>query len=195
MLFHLPVALIMLGVLHLLIPANLILPVAAFGLALNMSYLNRVYLFYIAVAVKDRSWLHKLSAIEEAKDVSIFYITDKHSIQGDPHNPINSPAYSFYMFEWLWGNKTRIGFPVLSAQRDRYDRQRTIDMIHRTSFESEMRDIKVDGTHANLLISDGVAQSPMWVAIRYLKERYLPGGNVAKVLADATDVSVVRIGA
>jgi hypothetical protein len=195
MLFHLPAALLVLGVLHLLIPASLVLPVAAFVLALNMSYLIWLYLFYIAVAVKDRSWLHKLSGIDAAKDVSIFYITDKHSIQGDPHNPINSPAYSFYMFEWLWGNRTRIGFPVLSAQQGRYDQRRIVDMIHRTSFDSEMQDIRLDGTHANLVISDGVAQSPMRIAIRYLKERYLPGGNIAKVLEDATDVRVVRVGA
>jgi hypothetical protein len=195
MLFHLPVALIILGVLHWFVPANLILPVATFILAVNMSYLNWLYLFYLAVAVKDRSWLHKLSGIEEAQDVSIFYIADKHSIQGDPHNPINSPAYSFYMFEWLWGNKTRIGFPVLAAPQGRYDRRRIVDMIHRTSFDSEMQDIKIDGTHANLLISDGVAQSPMWIAIRYLKEKYLPGGDVARVLADVTDVRVVRMGA
>jgi hypothetical protein len=58
-----------------------------------------------------------------------------------------------------------------------------------------MQDIKIDGAHANLLISDGVAQSPMWIAIRYLKEKYLPGGNVARVLADVTDVRVVRMGA
>jgi hypothetical protein len=35
----------------------------------------------------------------------------------------------------------------------------------------------------------------MWIAIRYLKEKYLPGGNVARVLADVTDVRVVRMGA
>lgn len=194
MLFHLPVALIILGGLHLLIPVRLILPVATFVLAVNASYLNWIYLFYTAVSVKDRSWLHKLSGIDEAKDVSIFYIADKHSIQGDPHNPMNSPAYSFYMFEWLWGDKARIGIPVLSTQQARHDRRRIIDTIHRTSLSDEMQDIKIDGTHANLLILDGVEQSPMRIAIRYLKERYLPGGNIAKVLEDATEVSVVRIG-
>ncbi len=192
MLFHLPMALIVLGALNLLLPAALILPVAAFVLALNMSYLNWLHLYYIAVTVKERSWLHKLANVDGVKKKSIIYIADDHSIQGDPHIAQSSPTYSFYMFEWLWGERTRVGFPASALHGQRLQRVEIVELIRRSSSEEEMKDVDIDGSHASIVITDGLERSPMRIAVRYLKEKYLPGGDVKKILADAADLKYVE---
>lgn len=191
MLFHLPVSLIVLGGTSLLFPTELNVLVMAFVLAANMVYLNRVYLYYIAVVAKNRSWLLKLSKIDAARRISVFYITDMHSIRDDPYFPQQSPAYSFYMFEWLWGDKTHIGVHVPAAHQQRLHGEEIVDMIARTSFDYDMQQVDIHGAQAKILIRDGIEPTPIIVALRYLKERYRRGGNVQRVLEDVTDLEYI----
>ncbi len=193
MLFHLPVSLMTLGVAGLLFPANIMLSVLVFILAANMVHLNSVYLYYIAVVAKDRSWLYKLSKIPDANKTSIFHISDNHSIQGDHYFPQNSPAYSFYMFEWLWGDKTHIGVHVPESHRQRLQGEQISKLLVATTLDYDMKEVNIHGVQARLVISDGVTRSPVWIALMYLKERYLPGGNVEEVLKDITDLNYARV--
>jgi hypothetical protein len=159
----------------------------------NVIHLNSVYLYYIAVVAKDRSWLYKLSKISGANKHSFFYISDSHSIQGDHYYPQDSPAYSFYMFDWLWGEKTRIGVQVPESYTERLEGEQIKELLTGTSFEYDMQGVNVHGSQARLVISDGVKRAPIWVALKYLKERYRPGGNVEKVLGDLTELRYEKI--
>jgi len=193
MLFHLPVSLMILGMAGLLLPANIMLSALVFILAANMVHLNSVYLYYMAVVAKDRSWLYKLSKIPGANKTSIFHISDNHSIQGDRHFPQNSPAYSFYMFEWLWGDKTRIGVHVPASHPQRLQGEQISKLLVATTVDYDMQEVNIHGSQARLVISDGVTRSPIWIALMYLKERYRPGGNIEKVLEDITDLNYAQV--
>jgi len=193
LLFHLPVSLMILGAAGLLLPAKVVLPVLVFILAVNLVHLNLVCLYYIAVAAKDRSWLYKLSRIDGAAKTSVFYITDNHSIQGDHYFPQNSPAYSFYMFEWLWADKTRVGIHVRASHQQRLQGEQISKLLAATTLDYDMQEVNIHGSHARLVISDGTKRTPIWIALMYLKERYLPGGKVERVLEDITDLSYAQV--
>jgi hypothetical protein len=152
-----------------------------------------VYLYYIAVVAKDRSWLYKLSKIDSANRTSFFYISDNHSIQGDHYFPQNSPAYSFYMFDWLWGDRTRIGIQVPGSYAQRLQGDQILELITATTLGYDMQGVNIHGFQARLVISDGVKRAPIIVALMYLKERYLPGGNVEKVLEDVTELKYEEV--
>lgn len=192
-LFHLPVSLMILGISSLLFPTNVMFAAVVFILVVNMIHLNSVYLYYIAVVAKDRSWLYKLSKIDSANRNSFFYISDNHSIQGDHYYLQDSPAYSFYMFDWLWGDKTRIGIQVPASYARRLEGEQIRRVINDTTLGYDMQEVNVYGSQARLLISDGVKGAPVWVALMYLKERYLPGGKVEKVLEGVTELKYEKI--
>ncbi len=193
LLFHLPVSLMILGAVGWLFPAGIMFAVLAAILAVNIVHLNLVYLYYIAVAAKDRSWLHKLSRIPEARKTSIFYISDNHSIQGDHLFPQNSPAYSFYMFGWLWGDKTHIGLHMRASPRRRLPAEQISALLVATTLDYDMREVNIHGPHARLAISDGTERTPTRIALRYLKARYFPGGNVERLLEEITDLDYAEI--
>lgn len=193
MLFHLPVSLIILGLAGLLFPTRVMLSLVVFVLVLNILHLNFVYLYYIAVVVKDRSWLYKLSRVDNAGRHSFFYISDSHSIQGDRYYPQNSPAYSFYMFEWLWGSKTHIGFAVPPSQHERLSGEQIRELLVATTLDYDMQEVNIHGSQARLEISNGVERSPIRVALMYLKEKYLPRGNVEKFLDRVTDLKYAAL--
>jgi hypothetical protein len=181
MLFHLPVSLILMGALSLIFSKDIAFAILITIMVINCVFLNHMYLDYIAVAAKERSWLHKLGQIMDAKKISVFWIKDDHPIRRFS----NFPAYFFYMFEWLWGEKTRIGIEIESAS---WPPQAVTpeNLIAGTTVDYEMEGVNVSGPHASLVISDGANWSPVKVAMLYLKERYLPGGDVKRVLEKIT---------
>jgi hypothetical protein len=195
MLFHFPVSLIILGMTGWLLSPTVMFGTIMFMLACNAMHLNLVYLHHIAVAVKNRSWLYKLSRIERAKGASIFLITDRHSIKGDPCNPEQEhrPAYLFCMFEWLWGDKTHCGFLFAEPVRARLASDQIAKEIARSTLDYDMREVNAAGAQARLLISDGTGHSSIKVALLYLKERYLPGGDVARLLENVTDLEYAEL--
>jgi hypothetical protein len=192
MLFHLPVAMIVLGVAALVLPPNFAFAALVLVLAANAAYLLRLYLYYIAVVAKERSWLHKLKALDGARQTAVFSITDHHSIQGDPVFPQNSPAYAFYMFEWLWGEKTHLGIHVPPQQMLRIPPEVVATEITQTSLDYEMGGIDVRGPQARLHIHDGAERSPMRVALRYLKACYA-GAGLEQVLDEVTELRFERL--
>jgi len=193
LLLHLPVSLMLLGAITLLVPADAVLSVIVFVLLVNFIHLNSVYLYFIAVVAKDRSWLYKLSKIDRAKGNSFFYIEDTHSIQGDKYFPQNSPAYSFYMLDWLWGGGTHIGLMVSQSRSERLNSDQISKLMIETTLAFDMQGVNTHGSQATLEISDGVERSPIRVALKYLRERYLPGGNVQRILERVTDLKYAAL--
>jgi len=191
MLFHLPVALIVLGTTGLLFSTSVMLSAIAFVLVNNAIHLNLTYLHHIAVAVKNRSWLYKLSKIEGARKTSVFLITDHHSMRGDPFNPEQEhrPAYLFYMFEWLWGDKTRCGLPVDESFQGPMASDRVSQELVGSTFDYDMQEVNIQGPQAKVIISDGRLPPTLMIALFYLRRRWMRGGNVEKVLEEATEVS------
>jgi len=188
LLFHLPVSMMILGATGLLVPAGAMVPLLVFLIAVNAVHLNLVCLYYIAVAAKDRSWLYKLARIPGARANSVFYVIDEHSIQGDHYFPQTSPAYAFYMFDWLWGERTHIGFHVRVSHRGRMSDEEIRKQMTATTLEYDMEEVDIRGSHAMLVISDGLRRTPLYLALLYLTEKYRPGGNVDKVLEDIADL-------
>jgi len=193
LLFHLPVSMILFGIICLLSPPNTMTPVMVFLLLVNVIHLNSVYLYYIAVSVKDRSWLYKLSKFDTAKANSLFYILDNHSIQGDRFYPQDSPAYSFYMFDWLWSDKSHVGITVRSSRIDLLNDKQISELLIATTLDYDMQDVDVHGRQAKLEISNGLERSPINVAFKYLREKYLPGGNVERILDRVCDLDYARL--
>jgi hypothetical protein len=191
LLFHLPVSMMVLGAGGTLLSARAFVPAMVLILAVNAVHLNLVYLYYVAVAAKDHSWLHKLDRIPGARAQSVFYLHDQHSIQGDHYFPQLSPAYSFYMFDRLWGERTHIGFHVRASHRGRLSDEEIRRRMSATTLEYDM-DVDIHGSHAKLVISDGLTRTPLRLAAMYLIAKYLPGGDMNKILEDIADLGYVE---
>jgi hypothetical protein len=195
MLFHLPVALIVLGTTALVSSPGVTLFVIGFILLINAIHLNLTYLHHIGVAVKNRSWLYKLSRIEGARTNSVFLITDRHSLQGDAFNQDQEhrPAYLFYMFEWLWGDKTRIGIPVNESCAGAIAVDQVSQELIRSTFEYDMQEVNVRGAQARVIISDGPLRPPSMIPLFYLRRRCLRGAKVEEVLELATELKYTAL--
>lgn len=192
MLFHLPVALIQLAATAWLSPAPMLATIA-FLLVCNAIHLNLIYLHHLAVTVKNRSWLQKLAEATHTRSRSIFLIADYHSIRGDQSSPgqEHRPAYLFYMFEWLWGGKTRCGFPVPPSFPRRLSNEEVSSGIASTTLDYDMQQVNRRGTQLKVLITDGIGRSATKTSLLYLRHRYFPGGNVKALLEGVTDVQFV----
>ena len=190
MLFHLPVSLIVLGAVGWTFPAHVMLPAIAFMLTNNAIYLNLTYLHHIGAAVKNRSWLYKLSKIEGARDISVFLVTDLHSIRGDPFVPEQEhrPAYLFYMFEWLWGDKNHCGIPVDEAFHERLPADQVSRALVESTLDYDMGQVNVLGPQARVVISDGPLRPSSMIPLFYLRRRWLRAGKVEGVLEAATEL-------
>lgn len=195
MLFHLPVALITLGLAGLLLSGTALVSAIVAMLVANAAHLNLTYLHHLAVSVKNRSWLHKLSRSKKAENASIFLVTDLHSIRGDPSNPDQEhrPAYLFYMFEWLWADKRRCGFPVAEDFHRRLQSEEVSERVRSTTLDYDMQNVDRRGGQIKLVITDGLGRSPIKVAVLYLKERYFTGGKLEALLESVTTVKLVAI--
>lgn len=194
MLFHLPVSMILLAAVSWL-PAVPALLLIAFLLACNAIYLNWVYLHHLAVSVKNRSWLHGLAKSEKARHTAIFLVSDLHSIRGDRVNPEQEhrPAYLFHMLGWLWGDSTRCGFPVDASLNRRLSDEEVSREIVNSTFDYDMQEVNTRGPQSKLVIREGVARSPLKVALLYLRHRYLPGGNLPRLLESVTDLKLIEL--
>ena len=97
------------------------------------------------------------------------------------------------MFEWLWADKTRIGIHVSASHRQRLQGEQISKLLAAATLEYDMQEVNIRGSHARLVISDGTKRTPIWIALMYLKERYLPGGKVERVLEEITDLNYAQV--
>jgi hypothetical protein len=194
LLFHLPVALIVLGVLGLALPPHLVLPALAVLLAANAVHLNLTYLHYLAAWVKNRSWLHKLARVPAARQASVLLVDDRHSLRADPSLPEQEhrTAYLLFMFEWLWGERSRCGI-VVAGGGGRLAPEQVARELAATTLEAETRQVDVNGAQGRVVIEDGARRTPAHVALLYLRKRYLPGEELEPFLDSVTCVTFVAL--
>lgn len=160
-LLHLPVALILLGALHWVIPLHMIMHVTlllviSFGLYLNIQYLN-----YLSVYVKNRSWLFHLFNQPASCDISIFQVVDNHSIQ----QPIPHLAY---LFEWLWGDLSRFGISEPNPRHVPYSSEEIRIAIRNTRLDYDFEAVDVTGAQATIIIKSGTIRMPEIIALEYI---------------------------
>jgi hypothetical protein len=192
LLFPLPVALIQFGVMSILLPAQAIFPVLVFLIMVNAIFLNYNYLLYLAVYVKNRSWLFNLSHLPAVQSISIFQICDIHHLRGDeciPRNEHNT-ASLFYMFNWLWSDLTRAGLYELVPRNSPYASDEILTKLHNSTIDYEMVDVDIDGPQARVIIETGNTQSPMEISLMYIRARYFACDKMAALLSSVTSIDV-----
>ena len=168
-LLHLPVALIILGFIHIVFPAQSMVYIVMFIAIVFSIYINMKYMHYIAVYVKNRSWLYHLAKHPNASRISIYQITDNHFLRGDP-NPQNEhkPAYFVYMFEWLWGDVKRFGIPELKIRNLPYTEIDIKKEIDATTLNYALDAIDTAGLQARVTIKSGNIDSYFYIARTYI---------------------------
>jgi hypothetical protein len=164
-------------------------------LVANAIYLNLTYLHHLAVGLKNRSWLRKLTQAPQAKAASIILLIDQHSLRGDPMNAEQEhrPAYLFYMFEAAWGDKQRCGFPISGLLSRRLEAAEITDRMAATTLDYDMREVDVEGAQLQVIVSDGKDNMATRLALRYLRARYLLRGDITAMLESVTEVRLVAI--
>lgn len=194
-LFHLPVALILLGLIHLIIPLHMsmfftLLIVVTFGL-----YLNRQYLHYLAAYVKNRSWLFNLYNHPGSHNFTIFQVVDRHFIHGDVYNPEQEHriAYLHYMFEWLWSDQSRLGIPELKPRLDPYSSADIDIAIRKTTLEYDLDAINVSGAQARIIIETGIIRSPLLIAISYIVYSLFQKNRLPDFLRKVTTIKIDKL--
>jgi hypothetical protein len=194
LLFPLPVALMQFGVMNIVLPDQAITPIVVFLIITNAIYLNYIYLLYLAVYVKNRSWLFNLSHLPEAQSISIFQICDIHHLRGDKYIPSNEhkTAYLFYMFNWLWGDLMHVGIYELVLRNSPYARDEVLIELRNSTLDYAMTDVDIDGPQARVIVKTGNIQSPMKIALMYIQARYFVRNKMAPLLSRVTSVDVHR---
>jgi hypothetical protein len=194
-LLHLPVALILLGLIHSIIPIHMslyftLLIVVTFGL-----YLNTQYLYYLAVYVKNRSWLLNLYNHPESHSFSIFQVVDKHFIRGDVVNPEQEHriAYLHYMFEWLWSDQSRLGIPELKLRDAPYSSTDIDIAIRKTTLGYDLDAVNVSGAQARITIEPGIIRSPLLIAIMYIGCNLFQKHRLSGLLRQVTTIKIDKL--
>ena len=168
-LLHLPVALIILGLIHIVFPAQSMGYIVMFIAIVFSIYINMKYMHFIAVYVKNRSWLYHLSKYPGSSRISIYQIVDNHFLRGDsdPHNEHKS-AYLVYMFEWLWGDVKRFGIPELKIRNLPYTEIEIKKEIDATTLNYALDAIDIAGLQARVTIKSGNIDSYFYIARTYI---------------------------
>lgn len=194
LLFPLPVALMQFGVMNIVLRDQAITPIAVFLIITNAIYLNYIYLLYLAVYVKNRSWLFNLSHYPEAESISVFQICDTHHLRGDQYIPSNEhkTAYLFYMFNWLWGDLTRVGIYELVPRNSSYTSDEVLTELRNSTIDYAMTDVDINGSQARVIVKTGNIQSPMKIALMYIQARYFVRLKMDWLLSNVTSFDVHR---
>jgi hypothetical protein len=194
LLFPLPVALMQFGVMNILLPDQALMPIVAFLIITNAIYLNYIYLFYLAVYVKNRSWLFNLSHFPDAQSISIFQICDIHYLRGDQCIPSNEhkTAYLFYMFNWLWGDLTRVGIYELVPRNSPYTSDDVLIELRNSTIDYAMTNVDIDGPQARVIVKTGNIQSLVKIALIYIQARYFSRNKMNWLLCNVTSLDVHR---
>lgn len=192
LLFPLPVALMQFGVMNILLLDQALIPIILFCIITNAIYLNYIYLLYLAVYVKNKSWLFKLSHLPAVQSISIFQICDIHHLRGDKYIPLNEhkTPYLFYMFNWLWGDLSRVGIYELVPRNSPYTRDEVLIELRNSTIDYAMTDVNIDGPQTRVIVKTGNIQSPMKIAIMYIIARYFVSNKMAPLLSRVTSVDV-----
>jgi hypothetical protein len=193
MLLHLPFSMIVFGLLTTLtsdskvLTAMLIFFILACGF-----YIIRSYLYYLAVYVKDRSWLSKLKNVPGIEEFSIFQVIDDHWLKSDLRNRNQDypPVCLYYMFDRLWsGQPTFFGMREF-VPRGPYTEDEVLVAIEGTTISYDMVNINRSGRQARVTIKGGETKSSFRIALLYLRARVFnkQPSRMDNLLATVTNV-------
>lgn len=194
LLLPLPVALVQFGVMNILLPDHAIMPIVVFLIITYAIYLNYNYLLYLAVCVKNKSWLFNLSHLPAVRSISMFQICDTHYLRGDPCIPSNehNTASLFYMFNWLWGDLSHVGIYELVPRNSPYTSDEVLAELRNSTIDYAMTDVDIDGPQARVIVKTGNIQPPLKIALMYIQGRYFVRNMMTQLLSSVTSVDVHR---
>lgn len=195
MLIHLPSALIIFGLLNLCISDSKSLQIVLLiYLVITCIFNIRNYLYYLAVYVKDYSWLYKLKNIKKIEEIGIFQVIDNHLLKGDLCNISQDyrPAYLSFMFDWLWKSEvSRFGIREF-APRPAYSFQELSDAFENTTIPYVFTKIDTNSKQARIVINNGFKLSFYIIALKYIKAKYFSNNKreLTDILEGVTSIEL-----
>lgn len=198
MLVHLPSSLIVYGVISLTIKDPVFFQsILLFYLLCTCVFNVRNYFYYLAVFIKDHSWLSKLKANKSIEEISIFQVIDNHSLIGDlTHKPQDyRPVYLHYMFDWIWKTEpSRFGIREYD-RRECYSKEELLDAFEKTTIPYAIEDkINLNSKQARIIIKNGINNRHyLIIALKYIiafKIKKYNGRYLENVLKEAADIEI-----
>ncbi|MBU1152820.1 hypothetical protein KKB84_02475 [bacterium] len=192
-LLALPMALIIFGAGSMIQKPSVIAPFLGVLIIAHIIYLNYNYLCLLAVYAKNRSWLLNLGKISLAKDISIFGVCNRHQICAslDAHP---ETIYLVYMFEWLWGDVTRLGINELKPRKIAYTPEEVKAEIYKTTIDYALQGIDPYGKQAQLIVRQGEqGLSEVQTAVRYLIYRFFKRDKFEDFLSGITQLELIPL--
>ncbi|MFH0986190.1 MAG: hypothetical protein V1882_11790 [Candidatus Omnitrophota bacterium] len=193
----LPMALVVFGSANaVLVPAALpyFLGVVVVSGAL---YLNYTYLCLLSDYVKNISFLANLAKIPSAKETSVLLVHDTHTLRFLAiDQPEHRPPYLIYMFEWIWGDVTRIGFAETYERMTPYPSDEVREhILHRTTIPYSLQGIDPCGKQALVTVKDGQRNciGEVRTALKYHYFRFLKRHKLDEYLSRVTQVDLFPI--
>lgn len=191
LLLALPSALLIVGSSHLILNAKSIVVFWTVVLVASVVYLNYIYLCWLAVWAKNRSFLYNMSQIPAAKELSIIGVCDQHPVRGsfDDGHPEHAAVYLTYMFTYIWGHVRQLGMYESSPRFLPYLPAEISATISASSIDYALSDINKNGLQGMFVIKPGkLTLSEVQTAWRYLKFRFFNQSRFDKFLSEITQV-------
>jgi hypothetical protein len=193
MLIHLPSGMIIMGTFSILITESILFQsVMIFYLISTCLYNIRTELYYLAVFMKDYSWLYKLKNNTEMTDVKIFQLVDKHSIKGDFTNKYQDykPVYIHFMLDWIWGKTpNRFGISKFEPQKS-FTQSELREAFESTTIPYALNYIDINSRQVRITIKNNNTR-PFYIhALKYIKARYFRKNEMQSVLENMTQIDV-----
>jgi hypothetical protein len=197
MLIHLPAGMIFFGMSSLLITDTFMLKnIIFFYLISTCLYNMRNALYYLAVFVKDYSWLHNLKH-KELNGISIFQVIDKHDIKGDFANKYQDykPVYLLFMFDWIWG-ETPKKFGISEFEpRQAYSTEELNDAFDCTTIPYALNLVDINSPQVRVVIKNNTNRSYFIYALKYILIKILNKNkqNLNELLEEITSIEIEYI--
>jgi len=96
------------------------------------------------------------------------------------------------MFEWLWGDLTRLGIYELKEHNKKYSQEELREATHLSAFDYVMKEVNMEGDQARVIIEEGEISSATKIALAYLKARYFTKADMEKLLSNVTSIDFHR---
>jgi len=201
MLVHLPSSLIVFGVISLSVKDPVFFQSILLFYLLSTCVFNvRNYFYYLAVFIKDHSWLSKLKANKSIEEISIFQVIDNHNLTGDLTHKAQDyrPVYLHFMFDWIWKTEpSRFGIREYEV-RGNYSQIELLEALEKTTIPYALKDnINLKSKQARIIIKNGVHnQHYLIIALKYIfsyKIKKYNGRYLENVLEGAADIEIELI--
>ena len=151
-------------------------------------------LYYLAVFVKDYSWMNNVKNSSSLKDVKIYQIIDRHNIKGDFANKYQDykPVYLHFMLDWIWKTAPiRFGISKLEPQKA-FTQKELLLAIENTTIPYALSEVDVNSKQAIITIKNNDTR-PFYInSLKYIKARFFSKkeSELKSVLEKFTDIEI-----